>query len=77
MARLTARAAVSLPSFIVAIMVTPALAHHSFARFDADRQVTLEGIVQEFMWTNPHAWIILEVDRKGHDLPYFFGPRLV
>ncbi|MBV9969958.1 MAG: hypothetical protein JO228_08235, partial [Xanthobacteraceae bacterium] len=24
----------------------PALAHHSFARFDADRQVTLQGTVQ-------------------------------
>ena len=42
-----------------------ALAHHSFARFDADRQVTLEGTVQEFQWTNPHAWVILTVDRKG------------
>jgi hypothetical protein len=43
----------------------PALAHHSFARFDADRQVTLQGTVQEFQWTNPHAWVILTVDRKG------------
>jgi Family of unknown function (DUF6152) len=43
----------------------PARAHHSFARFDADRQVTLQGTVQEFQWTNPHAWVILTVDRKG------------
>ena len=43
----------------------PASAHHSFARFDADRQVTLRGTVQEFQWTNPHAWVILTVDRKG------------
>ena len=43
----------------------PAFAHHSFARFDADRQVTLQGTVQEFQWTNPHAWVILTVDRKG------------
>jgi hypothetical protein len=43
----------------------PASAHHSFARFDADRQVTLQGTVQEFQWTNPHAWVILTVDRKG------------
>jgi hypothetical protein len=45
--------------------IVPALAHHSFARFDADRQVTLQGTVQEFQWTNPHAWVILTVDRKG------------
>jgi Family of unknown function (DUF6152) len=43
----------------------PASAHHSFARFDADRQVTLQGTVHEFQWTNPHAWVILTVDRKG------------
>jgi hypothetical protein len=47
------------------VSTVPALAHHSFARFDADRQVTLQGTVQEFQWTNPHAWVILTVDRKG------------
>jgi hypothetical protein len=45
--------------------MVPALAHHSFARFDGDRQVTLQGTVHEFQWTNPHAWVILTVDRKG------------
>jgi hypothetical protein len=34
-------------------------------RRDADRQVTLQGTVHEFQWTNPHAWVILTVDRKG------------
>jgi hypothetical protein len=47
------------------LSAVPALAHHSFARFDADRQLTLQGTVQEFQWTNPHAWVILTVDRKG------------
>ena len=40
-------------------------AHHSFATFDAGRQVTLQGTVKEFQWTNPHAWVILTVDRNG------------
>lgn len=39
----------------------PALAHHSFAMFDRDRQVTLTGVVHEFQWTNPHAWIEIDV----------------
>ena len=38
-----------------------ALAHHSFAMFDQTRQVTLKGTVKEFQWTNPHAWIMLNV----------------
>jgi len=43
-----------------------ALAHHSFAMFDSDKQVTLAGTVKEFQWTNPHAWIMLTVaDPQG------------
>ena len=38
-----------------------AYAHHSFAMFDAEKKVELEGVVKEFQWTNPHAWIILNV----------------
>jgi hypothetical protein len=36
-------------------------AHHSFAMFDSERTKTLVGTVKEFQWTNPHAWIILQV----------------
>ena len=39
----------------------PANAHHSFAMFDALKIVQLEGTVKEFQWTNPHAWIVLNV----------------
>jgi len=38
-----------------------AYAHHSFAMFDAEKKVELEGIVKEFQWTDPHAWIMLNV----------------
>ena len=44
----------------------PALAHHSFAMFDRDKEVTLVGTVREFQWTNPHAFIEMDVpDSKG------------
>src|SRR5262249_61496119 len=29
--------------------------------FDASKTVILEGSVKEFQWTNPHAWILLNV----------------
>jgi hypothetical protein len=45
----------------LAIYAIPAVAHHSFAMFDASKTVTLEGSVKEFQWTNPHAWIMLNV----------------
>ena len=47
-----------------------AFAHHSFAMFDQTKDVTLKGTVTEFQWTNPHAFIHIEVPRKsgGKDL---------
>jgi hypothetical protein len=42
-----------------------ALAHHSFAMFDADQKTTLAGTVKEFQWVNPHAWIFVMV--PNHD----------
>ena len=57
--------ALTLASIIVAAPMTSVEAHHAFARFDSNREVTLQGTVKEFQWTNPHAWIVLTVDRKG------------
>ncbi len=45
----------------LALTAGPALAHHSYAMFDRDKNLTLTGTVQEFKWTNPHSWIALEV----------------
>jgi hypothetical protein len=43
-----------------------AIAHHSFAMFDQSKQVTLNGTVTAFEWTNPHAYIEIDVpDEKG------------
>jgi Family of unknown function (DUF6152) len=42
-----------------------AQAHHAFARFNSEREVTLQGTVKEFQWTSPHAWIMLNVEGKN------------
>jgi hypothetical protein len=39
-----------------------ASAHHSFAMFDAQKVVTVDGTVKEFQWANPHSWIELAVN---------------
>jgi hypothetical protein len=38
-----------------------ALAHHSFAMFDQSKQLPLTGTVVDFQWTNPHAFIDIDV----------------
>src|SRR5262249_2747381 len=40
----------------------PLAAHHAFtAEFDAQQPITLHGTVTKVEWTNPHAWINMEV----------------
>jgi hypothetical protein len=31
--------------------------------FDRDNPIAVSGVVREFRWTSPHAWIYLEVPR--------------
>jgi len=51
---------------LVLLVAGSALAHHSFAMFDHTKTLTLRGAVTKFQWTNPHAYIELDVtDAKG------------
>ena len=38
-----------------------AWSHHSFAMFDQTKTVTVKGSVTEFQWTNPHAFLHVDV----------------
>ena len=46
---------------LAGLAAAPAIAHHSFAMFDRDKQVTIKGTVKEFQWTNPHVFIQIMV----------------
>jgi len=48
----------------------PATAHHSFAMFDQTQTVVLQGLVGKFEWTNPHAFVILDVPIGGRKVRY-------
>jgi Family of unknown function (DUF6152) len=51
---------------IILITAAAAEAHHSFAMYDHTRTLTLKGTVTKFQWTNPHAYLELDVkDAKG------------
>jgi len=39
--------------------------------FDQSKQLSLTGTVKEFQWTNPHAWIELNVvNERGEELEW-------
>ena len=46
----------------LAALARPAHAHHSFAaEYDAQTVVALKGVVTKVEWTNPHAYIYIDV----------------
>ncbi len=53
----------------LALLVSPAAAHHSFAQFDDSRSITLSGTVTSFQWTNPHGYLEIDTNDPGG------GPR--
>jgi hypothetical protein len=63
----------SLASLALLALAGSASAHHSFAMFDLEKQVTVEGTVKEFQWTNPHCWLqVMVPDGKGGEQEWSF-----
>jgi hypothetical protein len=54
-----------LLGLLMLLAMGSAAAHHSFAMFDQTKTVTLKGTVIEFQWTNPHAFLHVEVTEDG------------
>ena len=55
-----------LLAIAICVIAASAYAHHSAAGIDQTKTVSLEGVVKEFKWANPHSWIELEVkNAKG------------
>jgi hypothetical protein len=55
------RAAVLVGAVMAAAAGNAARAHHSFAVFDIEHPLELRGTVQQFKFTSPHTFIVLEV----------------
>jgi len=56
-ARATLFAAVAMISMVAGSVY----AHHSFAMFEMDKDVTYAGVVLEYKWVNPHVHITVDI----------------
>src|SRR5688572_33291384 len=58
---------IALALATAALLLGPSavLAHHGAATFDTVGEITLKGTVTEWVWSNPHS--ILRIDVKGED----------
>ena len=45
-----------------------AYSHHSNVGFAVETVLTANGVVKEWRWSNPHTWLIMDVDdgKGGH-----------
>jgi uncharacterized protein DUF6152 len=64
---MASRSKTALSIAFACLCAAPLLAHHSFgAEYDAQRPVTLTGVVTKVEWTNPHCHFYVDVaDDKG------------
>ena len=54
-------------SFVLSILFLcmPVSAHHGNSAYDETARVSIKGVVTEFVWTNPHSQIYLDVKDKS------------
>ena len=49
---------------VVTLTAAPALAHHGWSSYDANKILTLDGVIRESGYEHPHGHIRLEVPGK-------------
>ena len=56
------------------LLAAPASAHHAAAvAYHVDKTITVEGVVTEVKWENPHTWVYVEAkDASGNVVKWSF-----
>jgi hypothetical protein len=50
---------------LAALAALPAVAHHSWARYDGDHVITVEGTITAIEWASPHVVVQFTVASEG------------
>ena len=64
---MTATRIACLAAILLSLAGGSVAAHHSTAMYDMANPVTVSGTVKRFEWTNPHAFIFLQVTDEKSD----------
>jgi len=62
---------IAAAAIVVVMTAVSALAHHSFAMYDHTRTITIRGEVTKFQWTNPHAYLEVDVKQKDGTIKHY------
>ena len=63
-----------LSAFLIALCCLPLLAHHGTSNYATTAQtVTLSGAVTEFVWSNPHVYVLFDVKDASGNVVHWAG----
>jgi len=65
------RCVYALLGLIITTFAGTALAHHSFAVYDHTKTLNLKGTVTKWQWSNPHAYLDIDVKDSGGAVKHY------
>ena len=65
---------IASPALGLLLLAAPVSAHHAAAvAYHVDKTITVEGVVTEVKWENPHTWVYVEAkDASGNLVKWSF-----
>jgi hypothetical protein len=58
-------APISVAVVVLLAVSVPLVAHHGNAAYDTAKTVTVKGTVTDYIWTNPHVFVKVDVKDEG------------
>jgi hypothetical protein len=53
------------------VALVPAFAHHGGAAYDTDKTITVKGKVTDYIWSNPHVFVKVDVKEESGNVAHW------